>query len=613
MNFNTKLQHETYSGMRLHVNVSLILILSLFIAGSVFVVEANTGTQENSPLPSAISYVNRSPGNGVFTVSFLKGGKWIEAGILEFGKSITSKNLKLTDLNTMESVCVRLTHSGETGTHIDTIMLGTHVPKSIVGTEENHALAIRKLAARDYDVIDAGNRTLTVTFDKGSASSETLVLAARIEPERIGEKPFLFPVAHKYHGIKEAARFYSYKMNSSTGKLAVDGSFKHENLGTPFFKEYSLTGSGHPSEYTYGWVKNDDTNLYVALDFVPDNTMDGDKDYAKVIVGTDTGEKEFIASVPHQEWGMPGFEYTERALYQHKIYEFVIPLKEIGITGPPSDNQLKLAFAAYGTAIPLEVLITEIRIDQPGTDIDEYFELFVDPDPGDMYYVQYLVIGDDPVGGSGVLEAAIDLIGGWIPPDWYLLVAESTFTLGPRDLTRTLNFENSDNVTHMVVSNFSGSVGMDLDTNDDGVLDIMPWDMEFDRVSIIEEENPPENTEWHYGPPVVGPDDGMAPFHVKRCFGEWVVGAADPATGDDTPGYESFCTVCLNHGDVNADLTLTSEDAQMAFLIVLGLLTPTPEEACAANCNGEGVVTAADAQSIFGAVLGLDACVDEIN
>jgi formylglycine-generating enzyme required for sulfatase activity len=67
---------------------------------------------------------------------------------------------------------------------------------------------------------------------------------------------------------------------------------------------------------------------------------------------------------------------------------------------------------------------------------------------------------------------------------------------------------------------------------------------------------------------------------------------------------------CINHGDVNLDGEITSEDAQAAFFIVLGYYTPTYAEACAADCDGDGQVTASDAQAIFLLVLGLGECVD---
>ncbi|MBN1296366.1 right-handed parallel beta-helix repeat-containing protein [bacterium] len=71
-------------------------------------------------------------------------------------------------------------------------------------------------------------------------------------------------------------------------------------------------------------------------------------------------------------------------------------------------------------------------------------------------------------------------------------------------------------------------------------------------------------------------------------------------------------TACIHDGDVNGDSGVTAADAQLAFLITLGVITPTPEEACAADCNGDGAVTAADAQLIFLTVLGSGNCEDSI-
>ena len=38
-----------------------------------------------------------------------------------------------------------------------------------------------------------------------------------------------------------------------------------------------------------------------------------------------------------------------------------------------------------------------------------------------------------------------------------------------------ISFENSENVTYLLVNGFTGVLGDDLDTNDDGTLDATPW------------------------------------------------------------------------------------------------------------------------------------------
>lgn len=197
-----------------------------------------------------------------------------------------------------------------------------------------------------------------------------------------------------------------------------------------------------------------------------------------------------------------------------------------------------------------EVFINEIRIDQPGDDNDEYIELSGEANTA-LDGLTYLVIGDGD-GGSGVIETAIDLTGQTLDSEGLLLIAEPTFTLGTADFTTDLNFENGDNVTHLVVSNFTGAVGDDLDTNDDGVLDLEPFSV-VDGVALIEEANPPAGTEFEYGTdlglPVVGPDDVFVPGHVFRLpsgTGEFQIGAFDPVGGDDTPGAINAVVVVTN-------------------------------------------------------------------
>jgi len=186
--------------------------------------------------------------------------------------------------------------------------------------------------------------------------------------------------------------------------------------------------------------------------------------------------------------------------------------------------------------------INEIRIDQTSTDNDEYFELAGTPSES-LDGLTYIVLGDG-TGGSGVIEAVVDLTGYSIQADGLFLCAESTFTLAPGevdyDAGTLLNFENSDNVTHMLVQGFSGALNDDLDTNDDGVLDVTPWTAIVDLIALVEEPNPPAATEYHYGPPSVGPDAGFVPGHVYRYptdgTGTWTIGQFDIVGGNDTPG-----------------------------------------------------------------------------
>lgn len=54
-----------------------------------------------------------------------------------------------------------------------------------------------------------------------------------------------------------------------------------------------------------------------------------------------------------------------------------------------------------------------------------------------------------------------------------------------------------------------------------------------------------------------------------------------------------------HHGDVTLDGWISADDARLAFLIALGVYTPTQEEYDSADCNGDGMVTPADANLIL--------------
>ncbi len=279
-------------------------------------------------------------------------------GELAYDKYLTEGQLELAYPALSGPIWVRIGHTGDTAAHIDAALLNGIAPAQVYNAAEETELALKKLAAGDYDVIDAQGKSLVFSFNQTEVSKSSKVspvilsLVARIEPKRITETPFQFPPANLFQTMSSASAFYTYAWDSQPGHLTIDGDLAGEQLGRPFFVEFSKTGTGHPSDYTYGWVRNDADALYVAIDFVPDNTMDGDKDYAKVYVNTPAGLRQFKASVPEQRWGQPGFVYTPRVVYQHKVYEFTILLSELGLTDLTPDDKIELAFAAYGTAAP---------------------------------------------------------------------------------------------------------------------------------------------------------------------------------------------------------------------------------------------------------------------
>ena len=185
--------------------------------------------------------------------------------------------------------------------------------------------------------------------------------------------------------------------------------------------------------------------------------------------------------------------------------------------------------------------INEIRIDQPSDDNDEYVEIKGTPNES-LTELSYLVIGDG-VGGSGVIESVTSLSGQTIPESGLFVLSRLTpifsGSVTPNLADASLQFENGDNVTHLIVSGFTGAKNDDLDTDDDGTLDASPWNAIIDSVSLKQGDGGDKL----YSPTIVGPDGTFVPAHVFRCESGFVIGDFSATAPDsiDTPGAENAC------------------------------------------------------------------------
>ncbi|MFZ5643047.1 MAG: immunoglobulin-like domain-containing protein [Bacillota bacterium] len=303
------------------------------------------GAGELGPNPVVISPGSTNP-NGEYDVFVLRGDSWVKSGSLSFDRFLREKVIDLGGLTAQsEQVKIRIVQNGGGAAHIDSVFLENNPPSCVNGQQGED---FRKLLKRDYDVINVDNTDIEVEFP-GGIKGRRLSVTARIEGFLVNQTPFQFPVGNLYKEISEESLFYTYRLDSQRGSVDPDGSIGEVSFREPFFKEYVRPWSGHPPGNIYGWVMNDDSNLYVTLDVTGDNTLDGDKDYAKVYVKTAGGLREFKVSVPETSWGRSFFTYTENVGYQHKVYEFSIPLAELGVSSGEDIVELPLAFSAYGT------------------------------------------------------------------------------------------------------------------------------------------------------------------------------------------------------------------------------------------------------------------------
>jgi len=216
-----------------------------------------------------------------------------------------------------------------------------------------------------------------------------------------------------------------------------------------------------------------------------------------------------------------------------------------------------LMAAAFAALLPTaninaQITINEIRIDQPGTDADEFIELYSEAG-GSLNGLSLVVLQD-----NGSIDEAIDLSAISIAAGDVFLIAEATplpISGAVPDLVEGLDFENGENAQYLIVDGLTGVAGDDLDTDDDGVFDgPLPWTSIVDGVALIDDEltildtDPDSETGFgsediNYaealGIDVVGPDGTFFPGYVFASAdgaGIDTIGAFDPVDDGSTPG-----------------------------------------------------------------------------
>lgn len=146
-----------------------------------------------------------------------------------------------------------------------------------------------------------------------------------------------------------------------------------------------------------------------------------------------------------------------------------------------------------GTPAWVAPVINEFSASTTGIDV-EYVEV-LGAASTDLATCQILDLEGDNTSNEGTVDEVIavgttDAAGFWLAN----LAADS--------------LENGT-VTLLLVKNFSGALGDDLDANDDGVLDTTPWEVMFDAVAV----NDGGAGDLTYGTPALGPNyDGLSSF-----------------------------------------------------------------------------------------------------
>jgi hypothetical protein len=136
-------------------------------------------------------------------------------------------------------------------------------------------------------------------------------------------------------------------------------------------------------------------------------------------------------------------------------------------------------------AASAQVRINEIFVNPPGTDQGlEFIEIKSDTPNFSLAGLTLVIVeGDNGAQGlAGTIDQALDLGAFSTGSNRLFLWRDGSATLSPAPEPETVinvadfnpDIENGGN-TYFLVTGFTGAVGIDLDTDNDGTLDSMPW------------------------------------------------------------------------------------------------------------------------------------------
>ncbi|WP_010177256.1 ExeM/NucH family extracellular endonuclease [Aquimarina agarilytica] len=183
------------------------------------------------------------------------------------------------------------------------------------------------------------------------------------------------------------------------------------------------------------------------------------------------------------------------------------------------------------------VFINELQINTSGLDW-EFIELQGIPGT-DLSSFSILSIESDSGNSAGTIDQVISLNGQSIPEDgfWVAMSPAAASEYGVTgDMTIDNNsFENST-TSFLLVSDFTGLINDDLDNDNDGVLDITPWNSILDSITL--KDNGANDVA--YSNTVLGPSGNFLPSGAFRNpdapNGNFSTTFLNFALSDGTPG-----------------------------------------------------------------------------
>ncbi|MGB3468721.1 MAG: endonuclease [Cyclobacteriaceae bacterium] len=263
-----------------------------------------------------------------------------------------------------------------------------------------------------------------------------------------------------------------------------------------------------------------------AVDFDPvdGNAYSADADFSEApIVGTDT---KVISASGTTSVTVTGL--SAETTYFVEVFEYCSAGNLYFISSTATASVTTSEAPAVPSTYSYQYLyFNEIIISTPGVDY-EVIELSGIPGQnlGDLSIIT--------IDRFGEILTLLDLSEEVIPSDGFWLAANSEAgATTNEDFTMSAGLVNNT-TTFLLLENFTGGTGDDLDTNNDGLFDTTPWDNIVDEFALLE-----SNGENIYSGTSVGPDGSFLPsgaYRLSDGCGSWAMHTFDTPPDNATAG-----------------------------------------------------------------------------
>lgn len=216
-----------------------------------------------------------------------------------------------------------------------------------------------------------------------------------------------------------------------------------------------------------------------------------------------------------------------------------------------------IAAIGFAQSVQGAITLNEIFINPPGTDNgQEFIEIRSTTGGVESMTGLSLIILEGDGTNPGLVDVVLNLTAFSTGTNGLFLWRDAVSTISPAAEVGTViniadftpDLENGS-FTFLIVSDFTGALAQDLDTDNNGILDVTPWTSVIDAVGFIENDGAANVA---YAAPLgftnLGPDAGFNADVLLRdsTTGTWLFGdvlgtnPGGPYTMDPTIGRSSF-------------------------------------------------------------------------